>query len=820
MSSYRAFLLTSAALACTPCAAIAASAPADEQQVGTLEEVVVTARRREEVLSRVPVAVAAFSGDKLADENVHSTQDLQRLVPGVVLGDTGSPVNPAFSIRGQGKFGFGGALPSVLSYFNEVPLGSNNSVLPTYDLSNAQVLKGPQGTLFGRNTTGGAILVYSQVPKYEFGGYVEGIYGSYNWRNAQGAINVPIVPDKLAVRLAGDFARRDGYIKNVGVGDDLGGLRTEAYRVSVLFEPTDFIKNTTVYDHFHINQTARYALADGAFTAPDGKRQYQLIAQQYAGLDALFGTNSGGWPLCGRSSNCDVDLAIKEQLALGSRARRTPFTPYVDGLVEGVSNTTTVELGVVTFKNIFGWRQDHSTNVDTADGMPFSLVQTNTIKSNRQFSDEPQLSGTSLEGALDWVAGLFYIQNTMPGPAYLTFDAYRNPTWYPTPDSPTPNLVTLFPTPGVPAGTPMSALLGPFNPGSVQMDQFFTDTSRAGYAQANYRFDGKLEGLSFTAGIRYTSDSQEGCAENFQPINSPPLQGMEACKVAAGASVNNATSNALTWTVGLDDKISDNLFVYVVGRKGYKGGGVNTPQLGGVFEPFQSYRPQTVTDVEIGVKTHWSAGSWIGSFNLAAFNSDYDDLIRFVPGLPPNADRDNNPRDDPSGGALFINGKTATARGVEIDGVVAPFPDLTLGFSGSYLDYRIADAPVPAAFAGFPVNGADNAPKWSYTLSGDYRLPFGDSTLGQFVVHADYYWTDHYMYGTGFLPSYGVVNLNLDWRDIGGEPLTLSLFVMNAADEVYLNSVTFSGTAPGFSTVSYGEPRMIGLRARYKFGGG
>ena len=193
-------MLASSALAFAVSApAFADSGEAEQPQASpsqpVSEDIVVTARRKAESIQSVPVAVQAFSSEILIKQNIHDTKDLQRLVPGVVFNGAGSDLNTTFTIRGQGRAVIGTISPSVQSYVNEVALPNWGAVIPTYDVANVQVLKGPQGTLFGRNTTGGAVLVYSQAPKHEFGGYASATLGDYSWHELEGAVNVPIVQD-------------------------------------------------------------------------------------------------------------------------------------------------------------------------------------------------------------------------------------------------------------------------------------------------------------------------------------------------------------------------------------------------------------------------------------------------------------------------------------------------------------------------------------------------------------------------------------------------------------------------------------------------
>src|SRR6185369_13540157 len=248
----RTFLLaTTAALAvAVPTTVQAQDAAAASHSGLTSEDIVVTARRKEESIQSVPVAVQAFSSETLVRQNVHDTKDLQRLVPGVIFNGSGSELNTTFTIRGQGRAVIGTISPSVQSYVNEVALPNWGAVIPTYDVANVQVLKGPQGTLFGRNTTGGAVLVYSQAPKHEFGGYASATLGDYNWHELEGALNLPIVKDKVALRLAGQYRKRDGFTKAGVPGEpDANTVNSRSFRVSLLLEPIDGVKNTTVYDY-------------------------------------------------------------------------------------------------------------------------------------------------------------------------------------------------------------------------------------------------------------------------------------------------------------------------------------------------------------------------------------------------------------------------------------------------------------------------------------------------------------------------------------------------------------------------------------------
>jgi iron complex outermembrane receptor protein len=182
----------------------AAAAPASE-----LSAVVVTARRRSENLEKVPVAISALGAVQMAARTIVSERDLQAAVPGLIVRASEQQNQLNYAIRGQTIDAFSGSSPGVLTYFNDVAV-SGVSATTFYDLEGVQVLKGPQGTLFGRNTTGGAVLFNTVKPSNTFGGFIDAQIGDLNLRDVKGAIDIPIVTDKVQLRVAGDYRSRDG----------------------------------------------------------------------------------------------------------------------------------------------------------------------------------------------------------------------------------------------------------------------------------------------------------------------------------------------------------------------------------------------------------------------------------------------------------------------------------------------------------------------------------------------------------------------------------------------------------------------------------
>src|SRR5690606_23810695 len=189
-----------------------------------LEEVFVTARKRDEGAQTVPLSMAALSADTLDQRNVREIQDLNVVVPGFRFGSEGGKSTNNIIMRGLSRIPLGEGVPAVVTYFANVALPGSGANIPTFDIANIQVLKGPQGTLFGRNTLGGAVVIAPEAPAYEFGGYVRGAFGTKDYRSYEGAVNVPIVEDKVALRVAGQVRRQDGLAKNLSGGRDFDDI--------------------------------------------------------------------------------------------------------------------------------------------------------------------------------------------------------------------------------------------------------------------------------------------------------------------------------------------------------------------------------------------------------------------------------------------------------------------------------------------------------------------------------------------------------------------------------------------------------------------
>ena len=759
-----------------------------------LEEITVTARRSAEKIQSTPVSITAFTAKTLRQKGIRRTADLMFSTPGVYLSGSGGRENSVFQIRGQSKALSGTNSPAVASYFADVPQPVFGSGIDIYDMANVQVLKGPQGTLFGRNTTGGAVLFYPTLPTYKPNGYLQIGYGNYNERTAEGALTLPIVPDRVALRVSGQYEQHDGYTKNVGLGGNLDDLDVKAFRASLLLDPTPWLKNVTTLDVY-----TNYYNGDGV----------QLLdLDSNPSLIDLFG----------------VRTSLEQYLTLQNQ--RGPFVTDSDVLPAhdatrriGVTNRTDVQLPYgMSLTNIFGYRRTYlayNINTDgtpapfsTLFGAPISLLNAGAINHVEQFTDEVQLRGKALNDRLDWLAGIFY----------LSSDPYG---------------VT-----GTGLGLGQVQLDTSHPPSPIAAFSYNNnyETSRAAFFNLNYDLGNVLDGLRFDFGGRYTYDHVSACTAN--DTTTQGQIGPGACPTGSpfliGGATNSDVSHAPTWTVGFDWRINKSLFAYIASRRGYREGGINAPTLGGTLTPLQTFGPEKVTDVEVGVRSDYKIGDVRTRLNVSLFSGWYTGVQVPLSGLltqpgckagdpvfgkpPYSPDGDCNPNNDPNSGTLLVNAGQSRVDGIDFDGDIAPFRNLVFSFGGNLLD------PETTAFAAPPeVAYYESSKKITFnmvartTLTGGftYTVPLGSA--GDLVAGGNIYYSSRLQFTDTYLKPYSVTNFRIDWNNVYEKPVSVSFYINNAFDRKYAAIGAVSGLSLGFNSAIYGPPAMYGVQLRYNF---
>ena len=767
---------------------------ADPEQAQLIETVVVTARRRAENLERVPVAVTAIPPETLRANTTRNALDLQQLSPSLtVSASLGSRDDNVFTIRGQSQ-PFGGADPGVQNYFNEVPLGASGPG-NYYDMDNIQILRGPQGTLFGRNTTGGAILFQPKKPTDQFGGYVDVSAGDFGMREAQGAVNLPVVGDKLTIRVAGDVARRKGFTQNVTFGSDVDNMRYDAVRVGVTARPFAGFENYLVFSY--LNNTNRGT--GGELTAIAPEAQFVQLAEGF-GLDPLTAAAvvGGFYPY--------LQGALANQQMLGTRKTtssiRTSYKRHMWSLTDIAQYDINQNLHL---RNIFGYLSDTAQPAFDYDGSALPILDIPNLRTweadSRQITEEIQLLGEIDDWT--WIAGFYYEHDYPGGYSEVERDLFG----------------------GASVPSPLA---------STELDWLANGgNSMAVYASATYDASRWVQGLSFTAGGRWTWDHKVAtstiCIQAFPqpscpfPIPSTPLN----------SERDAASFHAPTWTLAANYQVTDDTLLYGTFRRGYKSGGFNSGAAGTGYTLF---KPEFLTDVELGTKNNWSILGVPGRTNFDLYYGWYQDIqkndlvaiqtIPMPPALPP----------PPRVVALTANAAKATVKGLEFESTFIPNENFQVGMFYSYTEASYDKFDLPQAIVIDPmgnvtlVNPLDHkgdpfayTPKHKLGLTGRLHLPI-DSALGMPYLTATWYWQSKVWFTDlsdlephAFQPDYGLANLRLDWNNYLGSSFDLSLFVNNVTDITYKVGANALEHLTGTTASIYGAPRMWGVELRYQF---
>ena len=783
--------LTPGAAAQTPGAAAAGAA-----------EIIVTAQRREERIQDVPITITAFSNERLDQQNIMTGQDLNGLVPSLQVGAAGQATRgvESYTLRGIRGTYQGGS--SVVVYLNEVPLpqgyatsqqgGPGNYI----DLENVQALAGPQGTLFGRNTTGGAVLLVPRKPTNEFEGYIEASVGNYDYRGLEGVINVPLVTDKLLVRIAGTYQDRDGFTHDYVWNKDRDDLHYYAGRIGITFRPTERIEN--------------YLLAYGSYSNNNGS---VYVHKQ-------FNPNYFGGLLNGPIYTTQTQL----QEQIGPRGTRLGLDQYDKTETWGVINKTSFELtDELTVHNIASYQRFKHYYLLDEDGTPlqmgdigtspypdfpvqgftefglsygFELGPTGPRDNQRQITEELQLQGSFLDKRLTFTVGGFYY-NQKP------YEQLNK---------------TAF------------VCLAQFNPNGCRPNEQsygVASKSKALYGQGTLdlgAFSPALESLRLTAGYRYTWDKISGRAREARSrpaggylciLNNTVVADPDDCEQRGGGSFK-----AATWTLGLDYKPSSQILLFGKVSRGYKAGGYNARA---VRPETQTFAPEDVTSYEAGFKSDWQLGSVPLRLNASIYKSDYD-----------NIQRSTSDVNQVTGalGSRPLPGK-ATIKGFEVEGFIRPIAGLQIGGNLSHIDAKLKNiiATVPtvdcngAVAVGEEIDNSCNpygVPKWLYSVNASLDLPTPE-TWGKINLYANY---SHFSSTVTVLGdpgavfnAYGLLNLSLNWKEVAQTNFDLSLFGTNVTNKLYKISTGGLFACCGFESNMYGEPRMYGVRVRYRFGG-
>ncbi|MCP5401141.1 MAG: TonB-dependent receptor [Novosphingobium sp.] len=797
----------------------------DSAEIVNENDIIVTARRSEERLQDVPISITVLDQDALAKRNIVSTADLGTYVPSLSVNNQFGPEKSSFVIRGFAQEYH--TAPTVGVYFADViapralgPTTSGNGagVGSLFDLENLQVLKGPQGTLFGRNTTGGAILLVPTKPTDKLEGYIEGSVGKYDLRRVQAVLNVPLA-DTFKVRLGIDRNKRDGYITN---HTDIGPKKFRdtnyiAARLSIVADLTPDLENYTI---------ATYSRTDTNGDVP----KLAFCNQDAADLFLTTFDPTYFLPLTACAQ-------LARQAARGDGLwdveNNNPFSRQQVNQWQIINTTTWHASDSLTIKNIASYAEyrewaDFSLwgdNLLIPPGFPgagFLASKTITLHTGNKgpttaqwtFTEELQFQGTAAEGRLNWQAGA-YLEVSKP----LTWNS---------------QLVEIF----INCTSVQTNQCAPTDTGSIS-DASSKDwfNNKGLYAQATYDL---TDQLSFTGGIRYTMDRQRDVAQLLNVV-FPTTAGGQALYTCQNRLLYNGGDPSIplfvadsynceqeikikskkpTWLIGIDYKPTPDILLYAKWARGYRAGSITNNSIG-----FETSQPEKVDSYEVGAKTSFR-GALPGYFNIAGFYNDFQNqqlatnsvIAPEWQGIIPPA-------------APTVNAGKSRLWGVEVDAAVSPFEGFKLDVAYTYLNTKLQSftAPTlpiyyaqltPATQVGGPL---PLAPKNRVTVSGNYTLPL-DVSIGKISFGATFTHTDaHQARSPEATPAYLVkasdhLNINADWDSVLGSNFDLSFFMTNVTNEGLILFPTGGYFTFGGDGGHVNEPRMWGVRLKYRFG--
>jgi iron complex outermembrane recepter protein len=809
----------------------AQASPAAPAPAAGLETIVVTARRRSERLQEVPISIKVLNQQQLAAHNIVTSTDLANYTPSLSVNSDFGSANTTFAIRGFVQDL--GTQPSVATYFADVvaPRGGSNNI-PTgdglvagtlFDLQNVQVLKGPQGTLFGLNTTGGAVLVVPQKPTSDYGGYIEAGYGNYDEKEVQAVINMPF-SDTVRFRLGIDHESREGYEKNdTGIGpSNFGDTDYVALRASLVVDITPDLENYTIATFNHVDENgdvqkliACNPLKSPPITALESNFLGILACSQLAQEQAK---GAGFYTVQSTLPNANTDLKqwqvintttwlATDNITLKNIASYAQYQEDLNSALFGTNFDVSSLNPILAKIGVPGYPK--GSDIDFASSL---AVPNGSTANESTYTEEIQLQGHFLDDRLTYQGG-FYVEGSDP----LGLAGSESPVLLGCTD------VATF------------DCINPTGHGSVNYTAGYQRwNDLAVYSQASYAITDQLK---FTAGARYTWDSTTNDSSLISyslpakpnttpviPVCTIPGSYLPACEVDLRES-----SRAPTWLLNLDYNPWKDLLLYVNYSRGYRAGGISAY----LPAPYDTFQPERVNTYEIGAKDTFD-GMLKGTFDIDGFYNDFSNQQLQLgfdsnPHPPPGS-----PTVSPAAGP--VNAGKSRIFGMEIDASVIPYPGVTLTLDYTYLNAQLQtiaketlgpDSPYVLADLIEPGDPLALSPRNKLSLNGTYTLPLSPD-IGRITFGATFTYTDTQVAnytdsayplvaGLSVLQSRHLLDLNANWNSIMGSHFDLQAYATNVTQDKYYTYVPGVYADTGFETANLGAPCFYGARLRFHF---
>ncbi|MCG6867661.1 MAG: TonB-dependent receptor [Gammaproteobacteria bacterium] len=687
------------------------------QSGGVIEEVIVTAEKRTSNAQDTPIALTAYDSEELAIRGINDISDLQFSVPNLIVSpNSQSPVTYAY-IRGIGSDQLvAGFDPGVSYHIDGVYIGQPSSMPgDLWDMERVEVLRGPQGTLYGRNTTGGSINVITQDPSEEFEALMDVTAGNYDDVRVRGVVNGKIT-DGISGRIAAIDQQNDGYQDNLYNSQHTGD----------------------VTDYSSIRGKLKFDLGDSADLVLTAQR-FQNYGNQSQKRREPFDSipvYAGAIPNPSDPHKVAKDYHEKLQLKNTFLSARLTWDLELGAL----GPATLVAVSGYVNNN---WYQ----NADIDQSSNPIQYQTWSMDTN-QFTQEIRILSAG-EGPWEWLAGVFYFNENLDSD-YLFDDV-------------SPFGFTFY------------------NGGSLDSESY------AAFGQLGYDFRDGGHPFKVSAGLRYTSDEKK--IDEYQQI---PAFGVDL------SGKDSDSWDQYTGQVDFNYFFRDDIMAYITLSHGYKGGGYSLGQ-------FDNYDPEKMDAIESGVKSQFWEGR--AQLNVAAFYDKYKDLqVNFLEFTSFTTD----------------NAAKATIKGVELEFLILPVDDLSIGVNATWLSAEFDDYQFTPTIdlSGETLN---RAPKYTTQLFAQYDWSLGKN--GVVTARADYYWQDKVYYRVQNIArheadSFFTADARLMWTS-PADRWVVDAYVKNLTDEKNLRNLTVSdGLSTGDNSfVSYYPPRTYGVRVGWRTGG-
>ncbi len=737
--------------------------------------IIVTAQKRAQNVQDVPIAISAITGDYLTSRDITSIDGLGAIAPNVKFErGPGSTTIAQIAIRGSVTINPAVTWePAVGLYLDGVYIAKNQgAIFDVADLARIEVLRGPQGTLYGRNSLAGAVNLVTAKPSGEFGGKLELSYGNFDYKRAKAVLNLPAL-GPLSIKLSGQLTTRDGFYKIVSnpfpaaapfvqpaTSKDAQSLDSKSFMAQARLEASDNLTFDYSYDYNKNKQ--RPAPGQLLSVTPGGI--FDPSSAAYIGIPLALYANPNR----------------QDTLSLNADPFQEQSRTY------GHALTATLDLGSAELKSITAYRDLHFVDSLELDGSPIDIATTTRDTNMNSFSQELQLTGSAVDSRLNYVLGAFY---------YREKAGTVNPQRF----------------------------FGVFGPGASQFKSSYASntTAYAAYAQADVAV---TDALKLTLGARYTEESKN-ISRQLLVLGGPTPFVVADVKFG---DLPKAKFNNFSPAATLAYQINPDVNVYARFAKGYKSGGFNgetnnfvaptTSCPTGTPELCTPYRPEKVDSYELGIKNVLADGALV--LNIAAFYDKHKDIQLSV--------------FDATGAAAstVLNAAKATIKGIEVETVIRPSDSFTVNASFAYLDAKydsFLDGGVDVSNnRAFP-----HTPKYSAAVGVDWRAAEGDwgrlNIVGDLNMVSKYYAFPYafrpeavpaQLAGNSQAPGRVTANMSITLSELnlGGTKARISGWVKNLTNENALTN--FIDFGPGFGGLLLGyfnDPRTFGLTIGAEF---